>query len=326
MNSPHPVDEAQVRAAARTVLDAVAADHRYACTASLHIRLGGKVVIDEHRRGPGRDDIFSITKTVLTLALGVAARNGLLPPLDQPVASVLPGLRGTPAAPHSWRHLLSMTRGAVVDGPLDVDEVTALAGGQVPHVARAPQLSPPGDRFDYDNAGWHLLSAAAGAVLGEPVSAFAARELLAPLGFAPPVWLQDPDGVPFGYAHLRLSAAELGRLGQLLLDGGRLGGEQLLDPAFLREMCRPQSSGGPPENRLYGLGIWLDDGMLLAGGWAGQHLLVVREAGAVVVTTGDPGFTLGPPPSDRLPADWEPALTLVRQHLLPVLRPGRPPG
>ena len=323
VTSPTPVDQARVRAAARTVLDEVAADPRYACTAALHVRLGGAVVVDEHRRGPERDDVFSITKTVLALTLGVAARDGLLPPLDQPVASVLPALLGTPAAAHSWRHLLTMTRGAAVDGPWDVDEVTALPGGQVAHVARAPQLSPPGRHFRYDNAGWHLLSAAAGVVLGEPVSAFAARGLLAPLGIAAPVWLADPDGVPFGYAHLRLSAADLGRLGQLLLDGGRVGGQPLLDPGFLRQMCRPHSCGGPPEDRPYGFGIWLDDGLPLAGGWAGQHLLVVPDAGAVVVTTGDPGFALGPPPSDRLPPDWQPALTLVRQHLLPVLRPDR---
>ena len=216
-----------------------------------------------------------------------------------------------------------MTRGAAVDGPWDVDEVTALPGGQVAHVARAPQLHPPGQRFCYDNGAWQLLSAAAGAVLGEPVSTFASRELLTPLGIRAPVWLQDPDGVPFGYAHLRLGAADLGRLGQLLLDGGRLGQEPLVDPEFVGQMCRPQSSGGPPEDEPYGYGIWVGDGLLLAGGWAGQHVLVVPDAGAVVVTTGDPGFTLGPPPSDRLPPDWRPALDLVRQHLLPVLRPGR---
>jgi hypothetical protein len=37
------------------------------------------------------------------------------------------------------------------------------------------------------------------------------------------------------------------------------------------------------------------------------------------VTTGDPGFEPGPPPTDQLPADWQPALTLVRRHLLPTL-------
>ena len=315
------VEESEVRAAARAVLDAVAADPRYACTAHLHVRLGGAVLVDEHLRGPVRGDVFSVTKTVLALTLGVAAGRDLLPPLDTPVAEVLPELRGTPAETHTWRHLLTMTRGAEVGGLWDVDELTALPGGQVDHIVRAQQRSRPGERFCYDNGASHLLSAAAEAVLGEPVSAFAARELFAPLGVEPPEWLADPDGVPFGYGHLRLSAADLGLVGQLLLDGGRLAGRALVEPGFLAEMCRPHSPGGPPEDLPYGYQIWLDDGLLLAGGWAGQHLLVVPAAEAVVVTTGDPGFQFGPPPTDRLPPGWRPALTLVRQHLLPLLRP-----
>jgi hypothetical protein len=94
----------------------------------------------------------------------------------------------------------------------------------------------------------------------------------------------------------------------------------LVDPGFLAALSRPHTAGGPPEGLPYGFHVWLDDGLLLAAGWAGQHLLVVPDAGAVVVTTGDPGLTFGPPPSDDLPAHRAPALTLVRQHLLPVLR------
>jgi len=85
-------------------------------------------------------------------------------------------------------------------------------------------------------------------------------------------------------------------------------------------MTRVQAPGGPPENLPYGFLTWIDDDLLMAGGWAGQHLLVLPAADAVVVTTGDPRFTFGPPPADELPADWAPAVELVRRHLLPVLR------
>ena len=85
-------------------------------------------------------------------------------------------------------------------------------------------------------------------------------------------------------------------------------------------MTTAHTGGGPPEERPYGYHVWLDDGMPLAGGWAGQHLLVVPDADAVVVVTGDAGFDPGPPPTDAMPPDWQPALGLVRAHLLPVLR------
>ncbi len=293
---------------------------QHAHTSHLHVRLGAEVVVDEHLRGPLVGDVFSVTKSVLATVLGVLAARGLLPALDEPVSAVLPELRGTPAATHTWRHLLTMTRGAETGGAWDVDAVTALPGGQVAHVAAAPQRRPPGRAFAYDNAGCHLLTAAAGRLVGEPVSAFAQRELFAPLGFEGAQWAHDPDGVPFGYGHLRLRARDLGRLGRLWLDGGRCAGRQLVDPDHLAAMGRVQSSGGPPEDLPYGLLTWLDDGALLAGGWAGQHLLVVPGADAVVVVTGDPRFDPGPPARDELPDDWRPALDLVRRHLLPVLR------
>jgi CubicO group peptidase (beta-lactamase class C family) len=211
-----------------------------------------------------------------------------------------------------------MTRGAAADGPWDVDEVTALPGGQVARVASAPREAEPGRAFRYDNGAAHLLSAGLGAVLGRPVAAFAATELFAPLGIAEPVWAADPDGVTYGYAHLRLSADDLGRLGELWRAGGAWGGRALVDPGFAAAMTRAQTPGGPPEEMAYGYLTWIGDGYVLAGGWAGQHVLVLP--GAVVVTTGDPGFDPGPPPRDDLPPDWRPALDLVRRHLLPVLR------
>lgn len=309
---------ADVRRAGQAVIDCTA-DPRYSHTSHLHVRLRGEVVVDEHLRGPLAADVFSVTKSVLATVLGVMAVKRLLPPLNQPLAEVLPELRGTSAATHTWRHALTMTRGAQVDGLWDVDEITSLAGGQVARVAQAPQWRPPGEGFAYDNGGAHLLAAAACGVLGESVADFAQRELFGPLGIQTASWASDPDGTPFGYAHLRMRAADLGRLGQLWLDRGRWSDGVVMDPYFLEAMTSPQSAGGPPECLPYGFLTWVGDGYTLAGGWAGQHVLVVPSAAAVVVTTGDPRFDAGPPPRDELPTDWRPALDLVRRHLFPLL-------
>jgi CubicO group peptidase (beta-lactamase class C family) len=314
----HVADPGAVRAACGRIRDAIAGTPRYAHTGHLRVLIAGEVVFDEHFRGPARADVFSVTKTVLATVAGIAARRGLLPALHEPVDAVLPALRATPAAGQTWRQLLTMTRGAAVDGPWDVDAVTALPGGQVARVASAPRTDPPGSVFRYDNGAAHLVSAGLSAVLGRPVADFAAEELFAPLGIDAPVWLADPDGVTYGFAHLHLSAADLGRLGELWRAGGSWRGRVLLDPDFAAAMTRAQTAGGPPECLAYGYLTWVGDGLILAGGWAGQHVVVLP--GAVVVTTGDPGFDPGPPPRDDLPADWRPALDLVREHLLPVLR------
>lgn len=295
------------------------ADPRYNHTSHLHVRAHGDVLVDEHLRGPLVPEIFSVTKSVLATVLGVIAARGLLPPLDDPIAAVLPELRATVGAAHTWRHLLTMTRGAAIDGPWDIDEVTALPTGLVAHVADAPQRQPPGRGFSYDSAAPHLVSAAASTLVGEPICDYAQRELFQPLGIEGGEWSRDPDGVPFGYAHLRMSAHDLGRLAQLWLDGGRHGDRPLLDPAFLAQMTSEQTAGGPPEGVAYGFLTWVDAGNPMAAGWAGQHVLALRDASAVVVVTGDPRFEVGPPVRDELPPDWAPGLDLVRHHLLPAL-------
>ena len=307
-------DPVAVRAAARRVSDVVRSDPRYAHTGHLRVLVAGQPVVDEHYRGPVVADVFSVTKTVVATVAGIAARQGLLPGLDEPLHAVLPALRDTPSRGQTWRHLLTMTRGAAVDGPWDIDAVTALPGGQVARVASAPRTGTPGRAFRYDNGAAHLLSAGLAQVVGRSVAEYAETELFAPLGVRDAVWPADPDGVSWGFAHLRLSADALGRLGELW----RAGGRPLVDPAFAAAMGTAHTPGGPPEQLPYGFGIWVGDGLLLAGGWAGQHVLVLP--GAVVVTTGDPGFDPGPPPRDTLPPDWRPAVELVRRHLLPVLR------
>ena len=299
--------------ACRRIGEEVRRDPRYAHTSHLRVHVGGEPVFDEHYRGATVSDVFSVTKAVVATVTGIAVRRGLLTDLDEPLHEVLPELRDTPSRGQTWRHLLTMTRGAAVDGPWDVDEVTALPGGQVAQVAAAPRTGPPGREFRYDNGAYHLLSAGLARVLGRPVAAYAEDNLFAPLGIRDATWLADPDGVSYGFAHLRLSAEALGKLGELW----RTGGQPLVDPAFAAAMASAQSPGGAPEEMPYGFGTWIGDGWFMAAGWAGQHVVVTPDA--VVVVTGDPGFRFGPPASDELHPGWRSALDLVRQHVLPVL-------
>jgi len=315
------IDREAVLAACAEIADEVAAVPQYRHTATLLVRVDGEDLYRRHFHGPELADVFSVTKTVLATVVGVAQRDRALPPLDQPVSRVLPQLNGTPAEPHTWRHLLTMTRGCETAGAWDIDAVTALSGGQVSHIAAAPQLESPGLRFRYDNGAAHLLSAALGAVVGGSVADYAREVLFTPLGISSFDWLADPDGVSFGFGHLKLRAADLLTLGSLWLDGGVWQEQVIVDPAYAAAMTTAQTAGGPPEGVPYGYLTWIDGSQILAGGWAGQHVLVLPAYHAVIVTTGDPKFSFGPPPTDELPADWAPALRLVRRHLLPALGP-----
>jgi CubicO group peptidase (beta-lactamase class C family) len=282
----------------------------FAHTSHFLVVVDGRVVHDAHYHGPEVADTFSITKSVVATLAGIAVRQGLLPDLDRPVED----LAGT-----SLRHLLTMTRGAETGGAYDIDEVMALPGGWLDRMAAAPRVASPGTEFRYDDGAAHLFGAALARATGTSLSGYAARELFGPLGITRWHWPRDPDGLDYGFGHLRLRAADLAALGTLWMRHGRWQDTQLMDPGFAREMVTPQTAGGWPEQCPYGYFIWVDEHGPFAGGWAGQHVTVVPAARAVIVTTGDPGFDPGPPPTDRLPPGWRPARELVVERLVPAL-------
>jgi len=291
---------------------------QFAHTSHFLVMVDGHVVYDAHYRGPLVADIFSVTKSVLATLAGIAVRDGLLTDLDLPVGQVL-DLAGSPSAGQTLRHLLTMTRGSDTAGPYDIDEVMALPHGWLTRIAEAPTVTTPGTRFRYDNGSSHLLGAALARLLGTTLSDYAAHRLFAPLGITEWHWPRDPDGYDYGWGHLRLSAAALAALGVLWMHHGRWHGQQIMDPGFAHQMTTPQNEGGRPEEHPYGYLIWIDPHGPFAGGHAGQHVTIVPAARAVVVTTGDPQFDPGPPPTEQLQPGWRPARTLVTEHLVPAL-------
>ncbi|WP_257454416.1 serine hydrolase domain-containing protein [Archangium lipolyticum] len=314
-------EAASLRERCQRILAAFSSRPEFSHMCSLSVSIDGHVLVEERLRGQGVADTFSVTKTVLATLLGAAVGDGLIEDLDAPVGGPLGLPSAHPAAVHTWRHLLTQTRGCATDGPWDIDAVMALPRGWVDQVLAAPQVHPPGTTFRYDSGGVHVLGAALSAVVGRPLSAYAGERLFSPLGIDEWVWPRDPDGRDYGFGHLRLRPEALRRLGELWLDSGTWRGRSLVPEAYVREMVRAHSAGGPPEGTAHGYLTWVDRGYFFAGGWAGQHVVVVPSVRAVVVTTGDPGFDPGPPPTDRMPPHWRPGLDLVRTHLLPLLLP-----
>jgi hypothetical protein len=83
------------------------------------------------------------------------------------------------------------------------------------------------------------------------------------------------------------------------------------------DTVQPLARAAVVEYPAYGYLTWIGNAHYLASGWAGQHVLVSPLHQAVVVLTGDPQFSFGPPPSDALLPGWTSALHLVNHHLLP---------
>ncbi len=284
---------------------------RYGDVDSVVVLQRGQRVFEHHRPGSGPDalrDVHSVTKSVLALLVGQALDQGALRSLDQPLGEAWLAAAGTRAAAVTWRHLLTMTAG--FEPQL---RFTRQQGDDPDHLLQRALVAPPGSRFAYDNLATNLLAIALAHSVGEPLPAYAARRLFGPLGITRFDWPNGTNGHALGFSGLRLRTADMARIGQLMLQGGRWQGQPLLNADFAAAAVRAQNTGGPPVGLSYGYLWWLAptpaaDGRLtfLASGYGGQFIWVHPPLELVVAATStvsDEGVRRGQ------------ALTLIRQEL-----------
>ena len=259
-----------------------------------------------------RRDVFSISKTITSLAVGLAEAEGHLS-VDDRALSHLPGFAdgATEGAELiTVRQLLTMTSGIVYRwDDADADH----AGDPVRSILAHPLDTLPGTTFAYRGSNTYLLSRILHSCTGEDLRDYLVPRLFGPLLINNPQWLRCPLGHSLGATGLQLRPGELARIGRLLLHEGRLGDRQLVPAAYVDAMITDlvgtgghvSSRGTIPhaDNATYGRGAWIcaRDGAWRMDGIYGQFVIVFpRQRACVTITAHYEG-----PTTDILDAVWE---------------------
>lgn len=261
--------------------------------------------IDDIRR-----DVFSVSKTVTSLAVGMLEGEAALS-LDDPVLAHLPELADTAAAGSeaiTVGHLLRMTAGNGYRWPHDDADHP---GDPARDFLATPLVAEPGSAYHYSGGNTYVLGRVVHSITGADLRDFLVPRLFGPLGIRNPQWLRCPLGFSLGAIGLQLRTSEITRIAQLLLHEGTYGGRHLVPGDYIARMTADTTDTGraEPDNRTYGLGVWLcaRDGAWRMDGIYGQFGIVLPEHHACVSVT---AHCLGP--TTRI-------LDCVWEHIVPAL-------
>ncbi len=294
------------------------ADRLEASGANVHAVLvarGGKLVFERYFKGSdeiyGRrignaafdadtpHNIKSVSKSVSSLAIGIAIDRGLIRSVDEPIFSFFPELSDL-RTPDKDRlrlaHALTMTMGlkwveAVPDNEGNNDEERMhMAPDPCRYVLGLPVTAPPGQAFFYNTGALTLVSAIVRKAVGRPLDEFARTELFEPLGITGFEWMRYKGDADAG-GGLRLRPRDMAKIGQLVLAGGRWNGRQVVSKAWIDASTSPRTEAS--SNYSYGY-LWYLGHSPFNGreihwpaglGRGGQSIRIVPELDLVVVVT-----------------------------------------
>ena len=277
----------------------------------VHVHVHGQAPIERHWVADIRRDVFSISKTFTSVAIGIAQSEGLLD-VDDAALTYLEHIAPDPAASFekiTIRHLLTMSSGINYRW----DDPDADHDGDVAYdIVTAPLGAPPGTTFAYRGANTYLLSRIVHACSGQDLRDFLLARLFTPLGIHNPQWLRCPLGYSLGAVGLLLRTEEVAKLGRTLLDDGRYGDRQIVPARYQAAMTtdtmptgghRATGAAGPhPDNARYGRHVWMcdrDDAWRMDGIYGQFSIVLPRQHACVTITSHYQG-----PTTNILDAIW----------------------
>ncbi len=259
----------------------------------------GRILAERYADGFGphiSNRTWSAGKSIAGTLAGIAVGQGLVQ-VDRPANIPEWGEAGAdPRRAITLDHLLRMASGLHSDTAGNRTDAIYFGGTSVTGQATGwPIEALPGTRFRYANNDTLLAMRAIRAALSDDrrYEAFPRTQLFDRIGMTRSFAERDWQGNFIMSSQVWSTARDLGRLGLLWLNDGVWQGERILPEGWLGYMTRtsgPQPAQGPG----YGATLWtfgpdqgLPAGTYSAQGNRGQYVMVLPEAGIVIVRRGE---------------------------------------
>lgn len=249
-------------------------------------------------------DIRSAGKSITSLLLGVAIKEGLVQNLDQNVYSFFPKEK-YPSIHEDYKrikikHLLDMASG--LDADSDDGQTPGNAGQWIArdewlnYLLSIPLTNEPGKRFVYADINAALIGAIIEEKSGMNLRDFAKEKVFDLLEIKEFYWYTNAANQTMAPGNLYLSTLDFAKLGVLVVNGGKWGNKQIVQADYVKKLL---------ERKVFNITDWFfladNYGMLwykargtfndkkldylFASGNGGNHLVVVPEENMIIALT-----------------------------------------
>lgn len=172
----------------------------------------------------------SITKSIAGLAVGLLFDQLLIDGVDTRLSDFLPAIRYSDKQTITLRHILTHSSGLDGCSPREIEQ----ADSALELLLAASLSGVPGEKFEYSNLAVYFISALVESLTSQTVDNYIAANIFSHLEIENYVWHRDPAGSSHCMAGLSLTARDLAKFGQLILNEGQWRGRQVLSREWMR--------------------------------------------------------------------------------------------
>lgn len=268
-------------------------------TAAFLVLKDGQVLSEHYFNGytdRSKTNSFSMSKTVTTLLLGIAIKEGYIRDLDQPISDFLPEFKNDPIGA-----TVTVAQLSLMNSGYDWDEqyyspfsptVELYYGDNVSNFLRKRSFTEPAGTFwEYSSAstellGLFLLRALQKNNAAQTLSGYLSEKIWQPMNMNDDaLWHTDEQGIELAFCCINTNARNYAKLGLLMQNKGQWAGQQIVPADFISKMIQPL---GQP---YYGMSTWLGLHKSPAHYWfsghLGQFIINLPEHNITIVRLGE---------------------------------------
>jgi CubicO group peptidase (beta-lactamase class C family) len=245
---------------------------------------------------------FSAAKSIISLLVGIALDEGRIRSLEQPAGDFLPHFRTNGLDKIRIKDLLTMSSGTNYDegdkGYFSMNASGYYGDNEEYLISRMAYKEDPGVYWSYRSGDTQVLGLIVEKVFGKSISALVAERFMQPMGAEKEsLWLLDGGGNhEKAFCCFNGIARDYARFGQLVLNGGKWGGRQIVSENYVKAAVSPAShlkdrteNDAPVD--YYGYQYWIVNHRGVTSyamnGLFGQYVFMIPEKDAVLVRLGE---------------------------------------